>query len=146
MLWIKVYITQYSDFQLFLVWKFNYLFVLIFFNWAVRLCVRDDNYGWAVVEKSTNHCVVRWMLNSFDFYLLSYIIIDMYIQRLRMYLFIISFGNKIIGKSNKATPLSIKTYAILTWIILRPLSALSRDKRESNITTGLFELMPFRDG
>ena len=26
-----------------------------------------------------------------------------------MYLFIISFGNKIIGKSNMATPLSIKT-------------------------------------
>jgi hypothetical protein len=46
-----------------------------------RLCVRD-NYGWAVVEKSTNHCVVRWVLNSFAFYLLSYKIIDMYIQRL----------------------------------------------------------------
>ena len=26
-LWIKVYITQYSDFQLFLVWNFSYLFV-----------------------------------------------------------------------------------------------------------------------
>ena len=46
------------------------------------MCVRDDNYGWAVVEKSTNHCVVRWVLNSSDFYLLSYKIIDMYIQRL----------------------------------------------------------------
>jgi hypothetical protein len=40
--------------------------------------VRDDKYGWAVVEKSTNHCVVRWVLNSFDFDLLSYKIIDMY--------------------------------------------------------------------
>jgi hypothetical protein len=47
-----------------------------------RLCARDDKYGWAVVEKSTNHCVVRWVLNSFDFYLLSYKIINMYIQRL----------------------------------------------------------------
>ena len=27
-------------------------------------------------------CVVRWVLNRFDFYLLSYKIIDMYIQRL----------------------------------------------------------------
>ena len=44
--------------------------------------VRDDKYGWAVVEKSTNHCVVRWVLNSFDFDLLSYKIIVMYIQRL----------------------------------------------------------------
>jgi hypothetical protein len=59
-----------------------YLFICLFFNWAVRLCVRDDKYGWAVVEKSSNHCVVRWVLNSFDFYLLSYKIIDMYIQRL----------------------------------------------------------------
>ena len=83
MLWLKVYITQYSDLQLFLVWNFSYLFFLnFFFNWAVRLCVRDDNYGWVVVEKSTNHCVVRWVLNSFDFYLLSYRIIDMYTQRL----------------------------------------------------------------
>ena len=49
---------------------------------AVRLCVRDDNYGWGVVEKSTHHCVVRWVLNSFDFYLLLYKIINMYIQRL----------------------------------------------------------------
>jgi hypothetical protein len=29
-----------------------------------------------------------------------------------MYLFIISFGNKIIGKSNMATPLPIETCAI----------------------------------
>ena len=48
----------------------------------IILPVRDDNYGWAVVEKSTNQCVVRWVLNSFYFYLLSYKIIDMYIQRL----------------------------------------------------------------
>jgi len=34
---------------------------------GVRLCVRDDKYGWAVVEKSTNHCVVRWVLNSLIF-------------------------------------------------------------------------------
>ena len=75
MLWIKVYITQYSDFQLFLVWTFSYLFV-------IELCVRDDKYGWGVVEKSTHHCVVRWVLNSFYFYLLSYKIINMYKQRL----------------------------------------------------------------
>ena len=40
--------------------------------------LRDDKYGWAVVEKCANNCVVRWMLNSFDFYLLSYKIIDMH--------------------------------------------------------------------
>ena len=44
--------------------------------------VRDDKYGWGVVEKSTRHCVIRWVLNSFDFYLLSYKIINMYIQTL----------------------------------------------------------------
>ena len=38
--------------------------------------LRDDKYGWGVIEKSTHHCVVRWVLNSFDFYLLSYKIID----------------------------------------------------------------------
>ena len=75
---MKVYITQYSDFQLFLVRNVNYLFVFS----SIELYVRDDNYGWAVVEKSANHCVVRWVLNSFDFYLLSYKIIDMYIRRL----------------------------------------------------------------
>jgi hypothetical protein len=46
--------------QLFLVWTFSYLFV-------IELCVRDDKYGWGVVEKSTHHSVVRWVLNSFDF-------------------------------------------------------------------------------
>ena len=61
------------------------IYLSFFFNFRQYwLCVRDDKYGWAVVgcEKSTNHCVVRWVLNSFDLYLLSYKIIDMYIQRL----------------------------------------------------------------
>jgi hypothetical protein len=61
LLWIKVYITQYSDFQLFLVWTFSYLFVF--------------------------SSIERWVLNSFDFYLLSYKIIDMYIQRLNFLFF-----------------------------------------------------------
>ena len=29
-----------------------YLFICLFFNWAVRMCVRDDKYGWAALLRS----------------------------------------------------------------------------------------------
>ena len=87
----------------------------IYLSSSIELCVRDDKYGWGVVEKSINHCVVRWVLNSFDFYLLSYKIIDMYIQRPNFsyfgciyLLFRLVQCNKIIGKSKMSTPLSNK--------------------------------------
>jgi hypothetical protein len=56
---------------------------------TVRLGVRDDKYGWAVVEKSTNHCVVR------------YKIIDMYIQRLNFsYFACIYLSFRLVTKSS----------------------------------------------
>ena len=97
------------------------LFICLFFNWAVRLCVRDDKYGWGVVEKSTNHCVVRWVLNRFDFYLLSYKIIDMYIQRLHFSYFACIYLLFHLVTKSSVNPIwrhlcLIKTCAIPGWI------------------------------
>ena len=39
LLWIKIYITQYSDFQLFLVWNFTYL--LVFSSIELYGCVLE---------------------------------------------------------------------------------------------------------